>query len=204
MPTTNNVNDSSPSERPALELVDPAQTGAVHTAAERRMAVTHWLLSTLDATRRDRARMEWQEQGVALLPLGGLFSAVRIPEQLVHAVARIDHPQTVNGFLAAALDDSPVIHDPSGHRYYVLVPASMPTRWTKAASVWSDQLGVDCLGSGTLLGVPPTDVLWLNVLTNQSYWAVPMSSAGVLCDPQTVARMIAAAARARLGRSSDS
>ncbi|MFJ4301233.1 hypothetical protein [Streptomyces pseudovenezuelae] len=181
-------------DTPPLRLVETSPEVLVHTTADRLMASRHWLLSTLDVTKRDRARMEWQEQSVTLLPLGTLFSAVRIPERVVHAAARTDNPQMVDLFLAAALDDGPVIHDLASRRYYVLVPASMPARWHEAAGLWRTGLGVDCLGSGTLLGVPPTDVVLLDVLTNRSYWSVPMFSAGVLCDPQAVARMIAAAA----------
>ena len=67
----------------------PASTPKVivHPAADRRLAATHWLLSTLPAAGRDRARAEWEDTGVAFLPLGTLFSAVRIPGRLLRARA---------------------------------------------------------------------------------------------------------------------
>ncbi|WP_329597748.1 hypothetical protein OIE43_18750 [Streptomyces pseudovenezuelae] len=198
MEPTSDVNAPPPNESPALRLVETGPEAGpevlVHTTAHRLMACSHWLLCTLDAHKRDRARMEWQELGVALLPLGVLFAAVRIPERVVHAAARIDHPQAVDQYLAAALDDGPVIHDLDRHRYYALVPASMPTRWNEAAPVWRNN-GIECFGRDTLLGVPPVDAVSLDTRTNQTYWSVPMPSPGVLCDPQDVARMIAAAGR---------
>lgn len=178
-----------------LNIVDASSAVSVTTAADRRLAVSHWLLSTLDAPRRDRARMEWDKHEVALLPLGGLFSAVRIPERVVHAVARTDRPQMVAAFLAVALDEGPVIHDAASRRYYALVPATMPERWHEAAEVWRTEFGVECLGRGTHLGVPEASREALDEATRACYWAVRMPSLGVLCAPQAVARMIAAAAR---------
>lgn len=179
----------------AQRPVEPAPGVLVHSSADRRLATEHWLLSTLDANQRDRARREWQEPGVALLPLGTLFSAVRLPERLVHALARVYEPRMVGEFLAAALDDGPVICDPRGRRFYALVPASMPARWRKAADEWRAGFGVDCLGRDSYLGVPKVDAVALDPQTWASYWAVSMSSAGMLCDPLAVARLIAAAAR---------
>lgn len=166
----------------------------VHPGSDRRLAIEHWLLSTLPAPGRDRARVDWQEQEVTLLPLGTLFSAVRIPERLVHALARVHDPRMAAEFLAAALDDGPVISDPRGSRYYALVPASMPTTWRKTAAAWrADE--VECLGREAYLGVPRVEATALDPQTWASYWAVPMSSAGMLCEPQDVAKLIAAAAR---------
>lgn len=166
----------------------------VHTAADRRLAVEHWLLATVGERGRDRARMEWDKHDIAVLPLGGLLAAVRIPERVVHTVAHTDHPGMVAEFLAAALDDGPVIHDQPGHRYYALVPPSMPERWSAAAPDWRS-IGVDFLGRGAHLGIPQTSRELVDAEGRPCYWAVPMSSPGMLCDQMAVGRMMAVAMR---------
>lgn len=179
----------------ALRPVETGSGAVVHLGADRRLATEHWLLSTLADQQRDGARLQWQEHHVALLPLGTLFSAVRIPELVVQAVARTDHQGMTAEFLASVLDDGPVICDPTQRWFYALVPASMPARWTEAAAVWQEDLNVACLGRASFLGVPRLDCIGLDITTNSSYWTSPMQSAGELCDPMAVARMIAAAAR---------
>lgn len=181
-------------DRP-LRPVETEPGTLVHSSADRRLAIEHWLLSTLDASSHDRARVEWREQGVTLLRLGTLFSAVRIPERVVHAAARTDNGRMVDEFLAAALDDAPVIADHQGLRYYVLVPGSLPTMWHEAADAWRADLDVECLGREAYLGVPRVDAVVPDSQVRASYWAVPMSSAGMLCEPSAVARLLAAAAR---------
>ncbi|MET8453502.1 hypothetical protein [Streptomyces sp. NPDC005209] len=162
----------------------------VHTRAERRLAAQHWLLSTLPDYGRDRARMEWQEHGVTLLPLGTLFAAVRLPGTLVHAVAASSTPADVAAVLAEALQGGPVICDRRQQRYYALVPASIPRTWQQAVEDWR-AAGVAVFGRGTHLGVPR-----LNADQErsdlESYWSVPMDSPAMLCAPLRVARLIAA------------
>ncbi|MFF9604894.1 hypothetical protein ACF1GY_21830 [Streptomyces sp. NPDC014684] len=93
-------------------------------------------------------------------------------------------------FLDEALDGGPVICDPRGHRYYALVPASMPRTWHQAAEEWRTR-EVDCLGRCVYLGVPRPDVDRPGAVS-ASYWSVPLASAATLCRPLTVARLIAA------------
>ncbi|MFE6408540.1 hypothetical protein ACFVOR_16575 [Streptomyces sp. NPDC057837] len=162
----------------------------VHPTADRRLAAGHWLLSTLPAPQRELARREWQSHEVAMLPLGGLFSAVRLPARLVAAVAERMEMAALDAFLAQALDGGPVICDPHFARYYALVPASMPRTWHQAADDWRTR-DIDCLGRGTYLGVPRPDVVH-SVHGRASYWAVPMDSPASLCSPLEVARLIAA------------
>ncbi|MGW9058927.1 hypothetical protein [Streptomyces sp. NPDC055733] len=162
---------------------------AVHPASDRRLAAEHWLLSSHPAPRQ--ARAEWNRHQVALLPLGTLFSAVRIPGRLVQAVAASTDPADIDLVLAEVLDGGPVICDPHGPRYYALVPGSMPRTWRAAADDWR-VADVDCLGRGTYLGVPRLDAVELAGVGLGSYWSVPMESAGVLCAPLKVARLIAA------------
>lgn len=173
----------------ALSPVESEPGVLVHTGSDRRLAIEDWLLSAAPA--RDRARTEWQEAGMALLPMGTLFSAIRIPQTLVFAIVGRASHEEVDAFLADALEGGPVICDPRQHRYYALVPGSMPAKWTAAAEDWMD-LGVECQGRGWYLGVPRVDAVDLNPVTWASYWSVPMPSAGELCPPLAVARLLAA------------
>jgi hypothetical protein len=174
----------------ALPPIEPEPGVLVHPYADRRLATEHWLLSTLETTdSRARARGEWKDHGVALLPLGGLFSAVRIPADLVQAVAASTRPDDIDTFLADALNGGPVICDLHQARYYALVPASVPRTWRQAADDWRVQ-DVDTLGRGTHLGVPRLDATTY-AGPFVSYWSVPMPSMAVLCPPLAVARLIA-------------
>lgn len=162
----------------------------VHPAEDQRSAAQDWLLSTLPEHAQDRARKQWTDHKVALLPLGGLFSAVRMPASLVLAVSGGRTPSgEVDQALAELLDGGPVICDPR-RWYYALVPASMPRTWHQAAAEWLAQ-EVDCLGRDSYLGVPRLDVTQYDPTTH-SYWSVPMSPAATLCAPLAVARLIAA------------
>ncbi|MFF7899934.1 hypothetical protein ACFZCV_14235 [Streptomyces sp. NPDC007920] len=188
------------SER-ALRPVEAGPGVLVHPMADRRLATEHWLLATAPTPEaRSEARLFWKAYGTAALRLGTLFSAVRIPGHLVHAVAGCEyaedkfheHAQHVDEFLDQALDGGPVICDPRYRRYYALVPASMPTTWRLANDDWR-VMDVDCLGRGCALGVPKVDAVDFNPATWDSYWSVPMSSPGALCAGLDVARLIAAA-----------
>ncbi|MFJ9379381.1 hypothetical protein [Streptomyces sp. NPDC101455] len=135
---------------------------------------------------------------MTMLPLGTLFSAIRLPGDLVLAAACSSwNPEVIDPFLDETLDGGPVICDPHQRRYYALVPASMPATWTQAAEEWRP-LGVECLGRGWVVGVPRVDVTEFTVQGIESYWSVPMSSAAMLCSPLHVARLIAAGMQ-RLG-----
>ncbi|MHB9860659.1 hypothetical protein [Streptomyces sp. YIM S03343] len=171
----------------------PAGPGVlVHPAADRRLAVAQWLLSTLPADKRARARADWQEHGVALLRLGTLFSAVRLPAPLVTAAAGgRPSPDELDAFLAEVLD-GPVVCDPRHQRYYALVPASMPRTWTAAVDEWRAQ-DVDALGRDTYLGIPRPDRT-REAKMRDPFWAVPMESLASLCQPLAVARLVAAGA----------
>jgi hypothetical protein len=175
----------------ALRPVESDAGVLIHPASDRRLAAEHWLLSTLPRSGWDRARMEWRELGIALLPLGGLMSAVRVPGRLIQAIAATEDPAAVDAFLADALDGGPVICDRQGPRYYALVPGSTPRTWHEAAEEWRGQ-DVEVLGRETVLGVPRVDADKPMTPGVESYWSVPMASAGVLCRPLAVARVIAA------------
>jgi hypothetical protein len=162
-----------------------------HPIADRRLAAEEWLLSGHSAP--GLARAEWRACGLVLLPLGTLFSAVRIPGRVVQAVAASTDPLDVDQVLDEALDGGPVVCDVHGPRYYALVPASVPRTWRAAADEWRVD-GVECLGRGTYLGVPRPDAVDFPVRGLSSYWSVPMTTAARLCRPLSVARLIAAGA----------
>ncbi|MBX7554428.1 hypothetical protein K1Y78_42470 [Streptomyces sp. tea 10] len=174
----------------ALRPVESEPGALVHSTADRRLATEHWLMATCPATSHERIRMEWQENKMALLPLGTLFSAVRIPGRLISAMALTTQLEEVDVFLGDALRGGPVICAPHGRRYYALVPASVARTWSEAAKKWRSA-DVEILGSGSYLGVPRVDATRCDAQT-VSYWSVPMESAAVLCAPLTVARLIAA------------
>jgi len=174
----------------ALRPVECEPGVLVHAGADRRMAAEQWLLSTLPEPRKGRE--QWQTTGVAVLPLGTLFSAVRLPGRLVLAVAGAHRlpSATIDTFLNDALRGAPAICDPRHQRYYVLLPASVPVSWANATDDWRSA-DVDVLGRGTILGVPDLERTQPRPL--DSYWSVPMESAAMLGAPLTVARFIAAA-----------
>ncbi len=151
-------------------------------AEDRRQAPTSWLLSATKA--RDRARMEWHEVGVTMLPCGVLFSAVRITERLVHAACGTDQTEVVNAYLAHTLLGGPAIHDPRRARYYTLVPAG-------AAAKWRSVRDAEGLGRGCYLGVPRPDLTTYDPQAWHPYWSVPMLSAGGLCGPEAVSQLVA-------------
>ncbi|MGF1342966.1 hypothetical protein ACQSMD_23130 [Streptomyces flavovirens] len=193
--TTKRVDESpeppSAGVRRVLNAVEVDPGVPVRLAADRRLAVEDWLLSAHSSP--SLAREEWQEHKIALFPLGTLFSAVRIPGHLVSAAARTADLQEIDAFLDEVLSGGPVVCDAYGLRYYALVPGRVPRTWQAAADEWRTQ-DVDCLGCGTYLGVPRLDIVDHYARGGRSYWAVPMPSAGVLCAPLSVARLIAAGA----------
>ncbi len=174
----------------ALRPVKAGPGVLVHPTADRRLATEHWL-SAAHITSPAEARREWRNTGSALLRLGGLLSAVRIPLRLALAPVGFDRPsREADEFLTFALEDGPVICDPAGRRYYALVPASMPTTWHVAAAEWRED-EVECLGRDVFLGVPRLDRTSPRPGSVDSYWSVPMTM-GSLCAPLAVARLIAA------------
>ncbi|MGW4106098.1 hypothetical protein [Streptomyces sp. NPDC004976] len=174
----------------ALRPVEAGPGVLVHPSADRRLAVEHWLAAA--HRRPSQARHEWRTTGMTLLPLGTLFSAVRLPARVVYAVLGRRFPsRDLDVLLDGVFEGGPVICDPAGHRYYALVPARMPVTWHEAADDWRED-DVECLGHGAYLGIPaPSRTECIPGMA--SYWSVPMSSAGQLCAPLNVARLIAAA-----------
>lgn len=155
----------------------------MHTRHERQLAVSHWLLAAAQDVKE--ARKEWAVAGIALLRCGGIFSAIRVPAEVVHAAVGTDELHQVNANLSAALMSGPVFVDVASRRYCVLVPASAALQ-----DVWKSRLvpEAECLGSRCFLGVPAPDATAPS--DARSYWCVPMDSPGVLCVPQAVTQLV--------------
>ncbi|MFJ4870037.1 hypothetical protein [Streptomyces sp. NPDC088757] len=151
----------------------------MHLWRERELGAATWLLVAAKDARE--ARHEWATYGVALLRCGSLFSAVRMPAELVHAAVGTDERADVATFLEAVLEGGPVIHDAGGRQFYALTPASTARYWRTA--------GTECLGTDSFLGVPATDVTEPDPRCS-AYWVVPMNGPGALCVPGAVARLV--------------
>lgn len=156
------------SEIPPPEGSGPPRV-QVHTREERETAVATWLLTAADDARF--AITQWRDTGGALLHCGTLFSAVCLPDWMVHAAACTSRPDEVSMYLGASLEGGPVFHDVLQARYYALTPASAEFDW--------DAESTTVLGRQSLLVVPaptlstPGDGLM--------YWSVPMDGPAALC-----------------------
>ncbi|WAZ20141.1 hypothetical protein STRCI_001240 [Streptomyces cinnabarinus] len=165
---------NSTAPRGALAPPSPQRSQAV----EAWLAAAHPLPSAVHG--------EWDSDArLALLPLGKLFDAVRIPEHLIHAIAEASSPAIVSNWLGWIFNGRPVIHDPQGRRYYALVPPGTAKDWRAPAA--------SCLGDGTYLGVPRTDLTVLEEAASVSYWAVPLTRPGWLCRTSDVQTFVMAA-----------
>ncbi|MFI6055950.1 hypothetical protein ACIBCO_38490 [Streptomyces violascens] len=150
---------------------------AIKTDTEREAAVAAWLADSLN--RPGDARQQWAGGHIALLALGRHFSAVRMADELVYAVA-VGQGAIATAVLRECLR-GPVIHDPHNRRFYALVPCFPP----------GPSLGryATYLGLGNYIGVPRVGDDEPNSCRT-SYWAVPMSAPGALCDPTRLNAMI--------------
>ncbi|MEU1119682.1 MULTISPECIES: hypothetical protein [unclassified Streptomyces] len=134
-----------------------------------------------------QARREWADTGVALLPCGRRFDAVRFPERLVHCAVRSTDPQVIAARLAQSLD-GPVIYDgrAMGGTFYALTRPRLRRTWRhEDVAPW--------LGADTYLGVPRLT----RTEPPGTHWVVVPRYEGDLCDP------LAVAALSRIGRSAE-
>ncbi len=171
----------------------PSRSSRLIDAPQAAPTAERWILSAHASP--EVARTEWYLHGVAMLPLGAQFSAVRVPGHLVRVLAASSDPLDADAVLVQALDGGPVICDLRGPRYYALVPSGVPRTWRQAAEDWR-QHEVECLGHGTYLGVPRLDAVAVPLRGNGCYWSVPLVPTGKLCKPLSVARLIAAGVHA--------
>lgn len=140
--------------------------------------ITDWLARAHPMP--EHARAEWAVEGVALLPLGRQFAAVRIPGPLVHAALGSADEDVVAELLSLRLR-GPVIHDhrSTGPTYYALI------QW-HAGLIWDRGETAPCLRGDTYLGVPHID----RREPPGTYWVAPPRYAGDLCRPQAVRDLI--------------
>ncbi len=128
-------------------------------------------------------RRNWDSPArLALVPLGRLFDAVRVPAAIAHHAFASHDQAVVTRKLARHMRGGPVIHDPAGRRYYALVPPGTAREWQAPAA--------QCLGEGTYLGVPRPDLTEPDQGTLCSYWAVPVIRPGKLCQVSDVLTVV--------------
>ncbi|WP_399939689.1 putative ATP-grasp-modified RiPP [Streptomyces sp. BBFR25] len=140
--------------------------------------ISEWLARS--SPHPEQARREWATQGVALLPLGERFAAVRLPAHVVHAALRSEDRDQVAVALGESLGGS-VIHDRrvAGGTYYALIQGH-------AALAWPYDDIATCLGHGTYLGVPRID----RQQPPGTYWVVPPRYEGDLCAPRAITALV--------------
>lgn len=138
-----------------------------------------WLASA--APDPERVRGEWHgTAGLALIPLGRVCDAVRVPERIVHLVTGSADATVVSERLATHLPGGAVIRDAMYGHYYCLVPPGTSDSWACPAA--------ECLGDSAYLGMPPTD---RSVPTRyDSYWIRPLTRPGDLCSARDVLSLV--------------
>ncbi|MEV5975775.1 hypothetical protein [Streptomyces sp. NPDC052114] len=143
-------------------------------------AITDWFACTLQTP--EQARREWADTGIALLPLGHRFDAVRLPDALVHASVGSTAAEEVSRRLGQLLR-GPVIYDgrTMGGTYYALI---RPIE----RSVWRHQDIAPRLGTDTYMGVPRLT----RTEPPGTYWVVRPRFQGDLCDLPAVESLVTA------------
>ncbi|MFF5983594.1 putative ATP-grasp-modified RiPP [Streptomyces olindensis] len=150
----------------------------MYTRDSLEEAVSEWLARSHPAP--ERVRKEWAAQGVALLPLGERFAAVRIASEVVHAAVRSEDQDRVATALGGLLGGA-IIYDRrgAGGTYYALVEGH-------AGPAWAYDDVVTCLGRDTYMGVPRID----RRQPPGTYWVVPPRYEGQLCAPRSVLDLV--------------
>jgi hypothetical protein len=143
-----------------------------------RVRASMWLAAS--ASNPGQAQRAWLDSGIALLPAGVLWDAVKLDAWLVHQAVGDSAPELVRGVLAGLGIDGPVIAERS-RPYYVLVPVG-------TAAIW-DAHGTECLSVATYLTVPAIS----RTRPPGPYWLQPPDGSGGLCDPDVLRPLIEAA-----------
>ncbi|MFE6398078.1 hypothetical protein [Streptomyces alboflavus] len=142
-----------------------------------RASIAIWLAHAHPVPRQ--AEAEWAHHGVALLPLGERFDALRVPALRIHAAVGSNNPETVSRALREWLH-GPVVRDvrTGSGLYYVLIAPD---------AVWEGP--ALRLGPGDHLAVPRIG----QQVSPVTYWAVPPPRRGQLCDPAHLAALLSTA-----------
>jgi hypothetical protein len=146
----------------------------VRTATDTECSIANWLARSLDAP--EVARQEWRRGRLAMLRTGGVFDAIRVPQELVHAAVGSTDPEVVSGALAELC--GPVICDRATWYYALVLPGTSETWRSPLAQV---------RGMGGWLGVPPIGI----TEPEGVYWSVPPLRAGGLCATEAVTALLA-------------
>ncbi|MER7346239.1 hypothetical protein ABT390_12690 [Streptomyces aurantiacus] len=118
----------------------------------------------------------WADRGLALLPLGHRFDAIRVPAARVHAAVHSDDARTVAAFLGDWLAGTVIRDTRSGlGPYYVLIAPD---------SAWNGM--EERLSTGTFLGVPRLG----HPVSTLTRWVVPPTAPGDLCDPAHLSALL--------------
>jgi hypothetical protein len=128
---------------------------------------------------------EWASHGVALLPLGKRFAAVRMTTDVVHAAVEASCSAEVALALRELLG-GPIVYDRRavGVTYYALIQRNTEL-------VWAHDAVAPCLGEGIYLGVPRID----RREPPGTYWLAAPRYPGDLCTSQDVAALVEAGQR---------
>lgn len=128
---------------------------------------------------------EWATHGVALLPLGKRFAAVRMTTDVVHAAVDSGRSAEVAPALRELLS-GPIVYDRRvvGVTYYALIQRN-------TEFIWDHEDVAPCLGEGIYLGVPRID----RREPPGTYWVTAPRYPGDLCTSQAVAALVEAGQR---------
>jgi hypothetical protein len=150
-----------------------------------RVGVEDWLLKAADDA--DRARREWDSEGLTLLRCGGEFGVVRINAALVHAAAGTDDLRRVDQYLSRVLLGGPIFMDRNCQRYFALVHVHTGRRpeWRLPRN------DAEVLPSGAFVGVPAVSS---TAPDGRLYWCTQVSRPGFLVTADAVAQLM------RIGR----
>lgn len=138
-----------------------------------------WLAAAHE--RPGAARQAWLEGARALLRVGVVWDAVKVPASIIYRLADSAGPDHIQRILAEHGASGPTIADP-GRAYYLLVPAGTAANWATH--------GAECLGAACYLSVPapsrlgPPETHWLTT---------PDGTGRDLCNPAAVAGLVRAA-----------
>ncbi|GGO54274.1 hypothetical protein [Streptomyces lasiicapitis] len=155
----------------------PSPGSSAREQTPDRGAIADWFARAHPVPRQ--AMSEWANHGIALLPLGERFDAIRVPGRLVHAAVGTTRAEVVEQALADWLH-GPVICDTrtgSGCYYALVAPDAA---WEGPG---------DRLRTGTYLAVPRIG----KQVSPVTYWAVPPQRRGQLCDPAHLHALLATA-----------